>query len=149
MATLTANQAVSGVQPKGHHVGVLPVSVTYSLPALSAGDRVLLCKVPHGARIDNIQRNAAAGAGNDVVLNFGYTYRDSAGNEVSSLSAFGSATAAAGVGMLTKGLPYTVSLSDEVVKDRFAYIVATAATVTSASATGSLSLVVHFTNDTV
>lgn len=137
MATLTGTAAAAGVQPKSFHVGVQAVTGTYSLPSLSAGDIMQICKVPNGAKILAIQRNFAAGTGNDVVVNVGYD---------DSLSAFGSATGAAGIAFLTKGLPFDVSLSDGAVPQH-RVINLSAATVTSASATGAVTLTVLFTKD--
>lgn len=52
MATVLANQASSGVQPKALRVGIVSVVATYSLnQSLSTGDVIQMLKVPVNARI--------------------------------------------------------------------------------------------------
>lgn len=140
MATFTALGATV-MQPIGHHVGVQSFTCTYSLGTIaSAGDQILLGRVAVGSRILAIQRNAAGGTGNvDSVYAFGYT---------GSLSAFGSASTVAGIAFLTKGLPYDVTKSDDATP-RYVDIIASVQSVTSASATGKISLTVFLTNDIV
>jgi hypothetical protein len=137
MATLTALAGQSGAQPKGHHVGLQVVHGERSLGVVSAGDQIIMAKVPNKSRIIAIQRNFAGGAGNDFVAQIGYD---------ASLSAFGSTTGLGGVAFLTKGLPYLVSLSDDAV-EQFIRIKVSVPSMTSATATGALSLQVLFTRD--
>jgi len=50
MATYTASEAQSGIQPKGLRVGLVAVTSFYSLPASgSVGTTVQMVKVPQGA----------------------------------------------------------------------------------------------------
>ncbi len=138
MATFTALAAQAGAQPKGHHVGVQSITASISLTAaLSAGDQMLMAKIESGTRLLAVLANFAAGTGNDVVLNVGLT---------GTLSALGSATGASGVSFLPKGVPLKVSLSDDAVP-RYTYLTVSVPTVTSASATGALSLTVLLTRD--
>lgn len=52
MATVLANQATAGVQPKALRVGVVSIVSTFSLNAsLSTGDVIQMLKVPVNARI--------------------------------------------------------------------------------------------------
>lgn len=141
MATFTAAQAHSYVSPRGIHTGVWAVSTTVSLTAaVSAGDVFLMARVPAGATVLSVQRNFAAGTGNDFIANVGLSADASA-------SAFGTATGAAGILWMTKGVPWTVSASDGAAEPRGAYLQILVGTVTSASATGSLNLVALLTND--
>ena len=138
MATLTAAQAVSGVNPKSHHVGIQSVYAVVSLSAtVSAGDYYRMCKIPNGARITDVIANLKAGTGNDWVASVGLE---------GSLSDFASATGAATVVRATKNLPYDVSLSDDAAQ-QFSYATIQVQAVTSGSATGALSLQVFFTLD--
>lgn len=50
MATLTASKAAGGIQPKGLRVGLVAVTMAYSVTAsLSAGDVIQMVKVPMNA----------------------------------------------------------------------------------------------------
>lgn len=137
MATLTALGATAN--PIGHHVGLMAVTCTHSCVAYSAGDVVLMGRVPVGARIVAIQRNLANTGAGDVMLAFGYT---------GSLSAFGSASSVAGVAFLTKGLPYDVTKSDDATP-RYVDVCVQAQSVSTGAAAGKISLTVFFTNDIV
>jgi hypothetical protein len=129
------------MQPLGHHVGVQTFTCTYSLGTIaSAGDQVLMGRIAVGSRVLGIVANAAAGTGNvDSVWAFGYT---------GSLSAFGSLSFAAGVSFLTKGVARDITKSDDATP-RYVDLIATVQSVTSASATGKISLTVFLTNDIV
>jgi hypothetical protein len=138
MATLTALAAQTGAQPKGHHVGVQSITSTFSLSAaLSAGDQMLMAKIESGTRILGVLANFGGGSGNDVVVNVGLT---------GTLSALGSATAAAGIAWLAKGVPLLVSLSDDA-SPRYTYLTLSFPTVTSTTNVGAISLTVLLTRD--
>ncbi len=146
--TYTAAGAASGAQPKGHNVGVQAAVFTFSMGNLDAsavasgtGLTLIMGKIAPRTRILAVQRNFAAGAGNDFVANVGL---DIPGGN--SLSAFGSATGIAGVAFLTKGLPHDVTISDDA-NPRWATLKISVPTATSLTLLGTLSLTVFLTND--
>ena len=139
MGTFTAAAAQPRIQPKGYHEGVQAVTGSVSITAtVSAGDVFIMAKIPNKSRILAIQRNFAAGAGNDWVGAIGLQ---------GSLSAFGTANGATGaVGWAAKALPLDISLSDDAVQQHV-NVTVQVQSVTSGSATGAISLTVLFTRD--
>lgn len=148
MATLTASLAQSNIVPRKLETGVWAVHSSYTYTAAadaSAGDIILMAKIPHGATVLAVQRNftdlgASTTAG--TVLNVGFW----GGNSAQSISALGSATGASGVAFLTKGLPTTVSVSDAAT-DRFAYLAVKVVSSGTTTAAGSIALTVFCTSD--
>ena len=68
MATRTATQVGSGVQPKGLRVGLVAVTSTYSVAAatsLSAGDVIQMIKVPANATL--VYMGVSGGSGDALV----------------------------------------------------------------------------------
>lgn len=129
MATLTASAAGSGAQPRAVHVNETTVAVTFSLTAAaSAGDVLWMTKIPVGVRVTTAKLNANAGSGNvfPITTAIGGT-------------TLGSVTAASGLTDYGASLPLDISVSDDAVT-RYALATITVGTITSATATGSISL---------
>lgn len=140
MATKTAAQALSGVQPRGNHTSIDAVRCVVSLTSsASAGDVYVLGKVPNGSTLIGVVGAGTAGggpgAGNDFLVTF----------DLNGVT-LGSATALSSGFLNLPGCPETLSLSDDATP-QYAYLKATAGTITSATATGSLSLTMLLTRD--
>lgn len=141
MATYTATQAVSGVQPKGNHNGVDAVKSTLdlsSIASLSATDVILWGRVPNGSTLLNVQQSNAGAAGNALPLTY----------EIDGVT-LGSATALS-LGLLASGvLPMAVSLSDDALgsSNLSAILKSTAGAITSATAAGTISRTMYLTRD--
>ena len=144
MATITATQAISGIQPKGNHNGVDAVQSSINMGgegdpiSLSAGDIILWGRVPNGTTLLAIQGGGAV-AGLDVQETF-----DLDG------STLGSINAASRAGFLADvRIPHTVSLSDDALgSDGFnSMLRSTIGTITSGSAVGVMSTTFYMTRD--
>lgn len=71
MATFTASAAQSFVTALAHHEGTITRTISHSNSAsYTAADVVLMCKVPNGAVIHDIQLSSSLSAG-VVVVNLG------------------------------------------------------------------------------
>lgn len=135
MATYTSTQYLVG--PRSVHAGVNSQTFRYNLgaTAASAGDIVLLAKLPVGATITELVEHHTTGA-TACTVSFGYT-----SSQTTTYSAFISAGAQATMNRLgvapssTGGLGYTVTLSDDATQ-RFATL--TAKLVESGTGTTSL-----------
>jgi len=142
MATITATQAISGVQPKGNHNGVDAVRSTITfgteVVSLSAGDVILWGKVPNGSTLLGIQRGGGA-----TGINTTETFI------VGATTLTGSSTSAA-IGLYDNAaLPFTVSLSDDALgsSNLSAMVKSVIPAVTSGSGTGVLSRTMYLTRD--
>lgn len=140
MATLKANKAQAGVQPRSVHAGTNSIKFVYSVTAtLSAGDVIQACKVPHGAIIDSI-RYVRTGAGQ-------FTANVGDGGDADRFDV--SATLVADTVILADaaaGIGYQYDISDDAV-DQFDTIDFTVTTVTTGTAAGVLSGVVQYHMD--
>lgn len=106
MAAITyTSTSVANNQIRKLHEGVTALTVNYNSGAtsISAGDVILLARVPHGCTILDFVENHSTGAATGV-FDIGLT---------SNLSAFGTALAQATVNRATKGIPYDISVSDD------------------------------------
>ncbi len=143
MATITASQAISGVQPKGNHNGVDAVVSSINMGtgfpgSLSAGDVILWGRVPNGSTLLAIEGGGAASLILDVQETF---ILDSTLGSINALSRLGDP--------LLPGLPHTVSLSDDALgsANLSAMLKSVIGTLTSATATGIMSTTFYITRD--
>lgn len=139
MATYTADAAQTGIQPRLAADGVTYVKGTYvqSGVTVSTGDTYQMAKIPHGVSVVDIKYFGRLGQTAQVIFDLGIT---------GSLSLFGKMTVSATdlYQTSTAGvLPYNVSLSDDAA-NQFITLLATAGTVTSATATGTFGVVVAY-----
>lgn len=108
MATLTATQASSGVAARAGITGVDQVTVQYNSGATAispSATTVFLAKIPHGATILDVIATVSAGSATcpmDVGID-------------ADLSAFITGMTIGTLARATKGVPYTVSVSDAAV----------------------------------
>ena len=136
MATLTAHTAVSGVQPRGNHAGVDAVLCEYSVAAaISAGDVMILGKVPNGSTLVGIYHKGYSSAGNDATVSYSI-----AG------TALGAQTGETAAWVENNNLPLLISLSDDAVP-LYSYLKANVSAVTSATAGGVFACTMLLTRD--
>ena len=140
MATLKGTKATDGAQPRFVETGAVQVLSTYDLSngALSAGDVVQMVKIPHGAIIDDVKVKMSV-AENKAVVQVGD------GNDTSRY--FGSASLSlvggAAITMDTDAFGYQYNLSDDAA-DQYDTIDIVVGTVTSATATGTITMLVSY-----
>ncbi len=127
MATLTSTLVEKPV-PRAVHAGVNSITAEYD-GAVTIGDVVLLAPLPNGATVLDV----IGGAG--VSLDIGVQ---------GDTSAFAAAVTAGAVGRASVGVPYTVSVSDDQVANRFINLVAEA---NSALASAGIKVTVLYTMD--
>ncbi len=144
MATITATQAISGIQPKGNHRGVDAVQSSLNLGgagdpvSLSAGDVILWGRVPHGSTLIAIIPSGAV-VGLDVQETF-----------VLDGSTLGSVNAASRAGFLADvRIPHTVSLSGDAlgIDGQNAMLKSIIGSITSGSGVGVMSTTFLVTRD--
>ena len=109
MATLTGTACASGVQPRGVTPGNWTVSFAYKNSdrgqvTISAGDVILLGKIPHGATI--VDGYVIQSGGDTGSISVGID--DAVDDLVASQS-----TSDGALIRLDHGIPYTVSVSDD------------------------------------
>lgn len=138
MATKTAAQAVASVQPRGNHTSVDAVKCRIAFDTTaSAGDVILVGKVPHGSTLLAVQEG-------DHTINADNTFLKTWHIGGTTL---GASTTAHSVGFLSdNGLPHTVSLSNDAVVQHD-FLKMTVGTITSATDVGSLSVTMYLTRD--
>jgi len=137
MATLKADKAKDGAQPRSVQAGTTSVKFTYSVTAsLSAGDVIQAVKVPHGAIIDSLVF-ARSGAG-QFTANVG---------DGGSANRFDTSATLVANTVITAdnigGIGYQYNVSDDAA-DQFDTIDFTVTTVTTATAAGVLSGIVQY-----
>lgn len=147
--TLTASMANANIPIRAPEKGVQMVGFYYNsgTTVISAtGTTVLLCKIPNGATILDYKINHSTGAAT-CPADYGYSVLNSAGTASASLSMFGTQQAKATGNtankspantLYTAGVPFKVSLSDDVNQPRIAYF-----TGTFANSSASASLIVQ------
>jgi hypothetical protein len=140
MATLKGTKATAGAQARKVETGTISVLSKYNLAAgaLSAGDVLQMAKVPHGAIIDDL-KVIMTGSGNDtkVVVRIG--------DGGSAARYFGSASLSLTVGatiVLSDNWGYQYDISDT--DAQFDTIDITIGTVTSATATGTVTMLLNY-----
>ena len=141
MATMVASMALSGVQPRGHHVGVQSVTSVYSLTAtLSAGDIIQMCKLPDNARVTGcwLGWNVSLGAGGQ--LNVG----TDADADKFIMSASG---ATAGLQTLNNPAFWMVNDVSDAAATRYTTVNVQAAGTISGTKSGAISLTIAYTTD--
>ncbi len=138
MATLKGTNAQTGTQPRFVHAGSVSVRSKYDLVAgaLSAGDVLQMVKIPHGAIIDNIKVIMTTATNDTLAV---VTVGDSA----LATRFWGSASLSWSIGLAitmdTDQIGYQYNLSDDAA-DQFEIISITVGTVTSATATGTITM---------
>ena len=136
MATLKADKAQDGAQPRTIHAGANSVKFMYSVTAsLSAGDVIQAIKVPHGAIIDDIVVVLNSGSCT-MVVGDGDDDNRYITSATLTLAAMARLNAGSGVG-------YQYNLSDDAA-DQFDTIDITIGTVASGTATGNVSGVITY-----
>lgn len=117
MATLTATAAASTGVVRAVHAGVNSLTATYSgSTAISpSATAILMCKIPNGATILDVQGIVSAGSA---------TCPFTLGVSNGTASTFATGGTLATVLRGTKGLPYTVSLTDAA-DPQYVYMTAT------------------------
>ena len=142
MATLKANKAAAGVQPRMVHAGTNSVKFVFTAAAaLSAGDVIQLAKLPHGAIFDSMllvrtgagQFTCSIGDGGDVDR-----YAVSATLVVNTV--IGEAN------LLYTGVGHQYNVSDDAT-EQFDTIDLTVTTVTTAVAGGVITGIVQYHAD--
>jgi hypothetical protein len=141
MATLKGSKATDGAQPRLVEAGCVSVKSTYDLAngALSAGDVLQMVKIPHGAIIDDV-KVVMGGTNNDTKI----VAKIGDGNSATRF--FGSASLSltqSAIISMSDGLGYQYNLSDDAA-DQFDTIDITVGTVTSATATGTVTMMVQY-----
>lgn len=105
MATLTGTACASGVSPRSVVPGTFNVSFAYTASTtVSAGDVILLGKIPHGVTVLDGWLKQEGGDTGSVSLGI-----DDAVDDL----AISQSTSAGAVIRLDHGIPYTVSVSDD------------------------------------
>ena len=133
MATLVANKAASGIQPRAIHAGVNSIISVYSATAdASAGDVIQMVKVPKGAKVHSVSISGHAGAESQ-----GLSVGD--GNSATRYQGTTSASAASVISHNTAGLGYEYTADDT--------IDVTVDDLTSASIMGAITMVVQYSMD--
>lgn len=147
--TLTASMANANIPIRTVEKGVVTANFYYNSGATvisATGTTILLCKIPHGATVLDYLVHHSTGAAT-CPADFGYSVLNSAGTASATLSMFGTQQAKATVNRTNKiaanaaytaGVPFKVSLSDDVNQPRFAYF-----TGTFANSSASASLIVQ------
>ena len=136
MTTLTAHTAVPGVQPRGNHAGVDAVKCEYSVAAaISAGDVMVLGKVPSGSTLVGLYHKGYSAAGNDATVSYSL-----AG------TVLGAQTGETPAWVAHANVPLLVSLSDDAVP-LHSFLKATVSAVTSATAGGVFACTMFLTRD--
>lgn len=142
-ATIIANMAKSGIQPRDIPVGVQSVCSVYSLTrTLSASDKIYMCKLPDGARVIDVKLqfnvNPFAAAG---VVNVG-----TPGDATKFIA---SVTPSAGLVFSINdpdGLGWENDISDSAAQ-RFTYVQVSVSTAATGTKSGAISLVVTYQMD--
>ena len=108
MATYTADEAQSGIQPKGLRVGLVAVTGFYSIVGSSSiGTTIQMVKVPKGATPVLIQVANTSGGDNTIQVGDG--------NDVARYRAEGTLSSGQGVVICTiPAAPYTYSVDDTI-----------------------------------
>ena len=145
MATLTANQAQSGVSPKGNHRGVDAVISSLVFPtdvvSISAGDVINWGRIPSGSRLLAIQRGNSGFA---VPIVATETFM------IDGTTLTGSGTFLAVGNFDHASLPLLSSVSGDAVGDKDAnsqMLQSRVTVVTSGSGVGTLSRTLYVTRD--
>lgn len=130
------------------HTGVNCVAVSYNFGAVSAsaGDVVLLAKIPHGARILDIKEDHTCGAAACAVSIGLKTGGPGGAATVSAYLASGTITAVNR--MAIKGIPPLVSVSDAS-GDRFGILQAQVTSIGTATVSLEINCTVFYTCDGV
>ncbi len=123
MATLTATAAASTGVVRSVHAGVNSITATYSgSTAISpSATAILMCKIPSGSTILDVQGIVSSGA---ATCPFTLGINDPTTGDDTNASAFATAGTVATVLRATKGVPYTVSVSDDAAV-QYQYVTAT------------------------
>jgi len=139
MATLKADKAQDGVQPRFVHAGSTSVKFVYSVTAsLSSGDVIQLCKVPHGAIVDGFIL-VRTGAGQFTA---GMGDGGSASRYLVSATLVAN-TVITDASIVAAAVGYQYNLSDDAA-DQFDTIDLTVQTVTTATAAGVITGVINY-----
>lgn len=144
MATLKADKAKDGAQPRAVHAGTNSVKFTYSVTAnLSVGDVIQLAKIPHGAIIDGFTVWHTTG-------NIAFDIGDGGDGDrfIDSASVVTNGSVVFGVHAQTNvaGYGYQYNLSDDAT-DQFDTMDMTILVVTTATAAGAISGVIQYHMD--
>jgi hypothetical protein len=149
LATQTASMANANIPIRANEKGLQTVNFYYNsgTTAISAtAATILLCKIPNGATVLDYLVHHSTGAAT-CPADYGYSVLNSAGTASASLSMFGTQQAKATVNRSNKiaanvaytaGVPFKISLSDDVNQPRIAYF-----TGTFANSSASASLIVQ------
>jgi len=141
MATLLADKAKAGAQARSVHAGEIAVMAKYTITAaLSAGDVIQMLKIPDNAVIDGIVTTMTGGDNKFVVR---------IGDGGSAARFYGSASLSLTVGTAignSDGFGYQYDISDAAA-DQFDTIDITIGTVTSATATGTITMICRYHMD--
>ena len=139
MATLTADKAKAGAQPRQVHAGSTSVKFVYSVTAsLSSGDVIQLCKVPHGAILDSFIL-VRTGAGQFTA---GMGDGGSASRYLVSATLVAD-TVITDASIVAAGVGYQYDISDDAT-EQFDTIDLTVQTVTTATAAGVITGVITY-----
>lgn len=122
--TATASAAATAGPVRALHSGVISISSTYIGQTSITATTVLMCKIPNRATILDVQGIIESGAASSGIK-LGKT---------GSLSAYAGVASEDVISRATKGLPDTISLSDDAA-NQFVYISAQVTSGTASSAT--------------
>jgi len=145
MTTYAADKAKTGAQPRLVHAGGIQVlakfnlAETLSATGVSAGDVIQMAKIPHGSIIDDL-KVIMTGTGNDTKAVV------TIGDGGSATRFFGSASLSLTVGhtiVLSDNWGYQYNLSDDAA-DQYDTIDITVGTITSATATGTITMLISY-----
>jgi hypothetical protein len=148
MTTYAGTKAKAGAQARFVHAGSIDVltkfdlAETLSAGGCSAGDVIQMVKVPHGAIIDDL-KVIMTGSGNDTKMEI------TIGDGGSATRFLGSASTSFTVGhtlVLTDNWGYQYNVSDDAA-DQYDTIDITIGTIVSATATGTITMLVTYSCD--